>query len=123
MSKRMTFKFLAAAATASLLALAWLFAAASPAPAAATKVRTVPIVMADPGCHWFLVGGQKKVSLTVNGPTAFRNLDEAALVFKGTSFVRKVAVGKTITVAKPGVYHITMVGQHSDDNHLKLTVK
>jgi len=33
-----------------------------------------------------------------------------------------VGVGKTITVSKPGTYHITMVGQAPDDNHLVLVV-
>lgn len=91
--------------------------------ATAAKAQVVPIAMRDPGCHWFAVGGKYQTKLVVNGKTAFRNLDEAALVFKGKGFARRVAVGKTLAVAKPGLYHITMVGQHRGDNVLTLVVK
>jgi len=120
MSKRVTIYFLITAAAAA--ALAFTSGAASAAPGAA-KLRVVPIVMKDPGCHWFGVGGKNLARLTVNGKTAFRNLDEAAVIFKGKNFRQRLAVGKTLAIATPGTYHITMVGQHPDDNNLLLVVK
>lgn len=126
MSARITISLLAAAVAAVLVAAASSMAAASSssaASAASAKPKLVPIVMADPGCHWFRVNGKNTAKLVVKGPTAFRNLDEAALIFKGNGSTRNVAVGKTLTVSKRGVYHITMVKQHSDDNHLLLVVK
>jgi hypothetical protein len=94
---------------------------AGSSPAHAKKV--VPIVMHDPGCHWFSVGGKLKTALTVKGATTFLNQDEAALIFKGKGLRHKVAVGKSITVTKAGHYKIWMVKQPSDDNILKLVVK
>jgi hypothetical protein len=88
----------------------------------ASAAGTVPIVMHDPGCHFFNVNGKLLSKLTVSGKTTFRNLDEAALVFKGTSFAKKLAVGKTLALTR-GTYHITMVGQAADDNHLLLVIK
>jgi hypothetical protein len=125
MSKRVTISLLVVTAAAVALAALSGMASASPAASAskAAKLRVVPIVMHDPGCHWFMVGGKYKLSLTVKGATVFRNVDEAALIFKGKNFVRKLAVGKSLTVAKPGTYHITMVDQAPDDNHLVLVVK
>ena len=122
MSKRVNISFLTTAAAASALALTSGVATAS-ASSAAAKAPVVPIVMKDPGCHWFSVGGKTLTRLTVNGKTAFRNLDEAALVFKGKNFSRHLAIGKTLAIATPGTYHITMVGQKPDDNHLLLVVK
>lgn len=124
MSKRVTIYILAiAAATASLALTAGVASASSAPSASATKLSVVSIVMADPGCHWFSVAGKNKARLVVNGATAFRNLDEAAVVFTGKNFTKRVAVGKTLAIAKAGVYHINMVGQHGDDNHLVLVVK
>lgn len=123
MSKRVTIYFLAiGAATASLALTAGVATASSPSSASAAKLRVVSIVMADPGCHWFSVAGKNKARLAVNGPTAFKNLDEAALVVTGKNYLRHVAVGKSLAIAKPGVYHIKMVGQHPDDNNLVLVV-
>jgi hypothetical protein len=85
--------------------------------------KVVPIVMRDPGCHWFSNRGKFTKRLVVHEATAFLNQDEAALVFKGNGATRHVAVGKTITVSKRGTYTITMVKQAPDDNHLKLIVK
>ena len=121
---RVTIHLLATAAAAALLAVG-----AGAATAAATTTHTanspkvIQIAMKDPGCHWFLVGGKYLKSLTVPGAATFRNTDEAALVFKGNGFTKRLAVGKTLRVAKAGVYHITMVGQAPDDNHLLLVVK
>ena len=126
MSKRVTTYLLTAAAAAVLLAVTSGIATASsaaPASAATANPRVVTIAMRDPGCHWFLVAGKYKARLTVTGQTAIRNLDEDAVIFTGTNFVKRVAVGKSLTVAKPGVYHIKMVGQHPDDNNLLLVVK
>ena len=114
MKKTATTLLAAAAAAAALLAVGAGSAAAA---------GTVPIIMKDPGCHWFLVGGKSLAKLSVSGATSFRNLDEAALIFKGKSFNKRVAIGKTLAIAAPGTYHITMVGQHPDDNNLLLVVK
>ena len=119
MSKRVTISFLIAGVAAGALALTGV---ASAAPGAA-KVKVVPIVMKDPGCHWFSVGGKNLAKLSVSGATAFRNLDETTLIFKGKSLNKRVPVGKTFAVTAPGTYHITMVGQPSDDNTLLLVVK
>jgi hypothetical protein len=118
MTKRLAVYVLLAALTGTLLASGVALASSGKA---APKV--VPIVMADPGCHWFSVNGKKSLKLVVTGARTFRNLDEAALVFVGKKFHKQVAVGKSLTIAKRGVYHITMVGQAPDDNHLVLVVK
>ena len=111
-----------AAAIAALALTAGVAAASSAAPASAgaVKVRTVTIPMHEPGCHAFFVGGKYLTRLVVHGKTAFRNLDEAALVFTGSHFRRRVAVGKTLVIAKRGVYKIKMVGQEPEDNTLTL---
>lgn len=83
---------------------------------------TLTVVMKDPGCHWFSVGGKLKTTTSVAGPVKLANYDEAAIRIAGAGAVKKVAVGKTIVLAR-GHYAITMVGQASDDNHLKLTVR
>jgi len=126
MNKRVIIYLLTTVAAAATLALTFGAAtgsSATPASAAAAKLRVVKIVMADPGCHWFSVAGKKQARLVVNSTTAFQNLDEAALVFTGKNFLRHVAIGKSLAIAKPGVYHIKMVGQHPDDNNLVLVVK
>jgi len=89
---------------------------------AATTPRTVTVAMHDPGCHWFLVGGAYKQSLSVSGPVSLVNFDEAALRVVGPSGVKLDPVGKNLTLGR-GVYHITMVKQATDDNHLVLTVR
>jgi hypothetical protein len=86
-----------------------------------SSTKTVTIVMRDPGCHWFAVGKAYKTSLTVKGPINLRNFDEAALIVAGRHSVKLDPVGKQVAL-KQGVYKITMVGQASDDNHLKLVV-
>jgi len=124
MSKRVTIYFLAVAAAAASLALTAGVASASSTPSAsAAKLRVVSIVMADPGCHWFSVAGKNQARLVITSKTAFRNQDEAALVFTGKNYLQRLAVGKSLAIAKPGVYHIKMVGQHPDDNNLVLVVK
>ena len=83
--------------------------------------KAVTVVMHDPGCHWFSVGGKLQAKASVAGPVSLKNYDEAAIKIAGAGAVKKVAVGKSILLGK-GHYTITMVGQASDDNHLKLTV-
>lgn len=123
MTRPTTISLAAALAVAATMAVGTGVAGASNASNAATaNVKTVKIVMADPGCHWFSVAGKNRASMSVKGATAFLNLDEAALIFKGQGFSKHLAVGQKLTITKPGKYVITMVGQHSDDNHLKLTV-
>jgi len=87
----------------------------------AQAVKTVTVVMHDPGCHWFSTGGKFTTKLTVHGPVALANLDEAALMVMGPKGMQLDKVGKKV-VLSPGTYRITMVGQAPDDNHLKLVV-
>jgi hypothetical protein len=82
----------------------------------------VTVVMKDPGCHWFSVAGKLKTKLAVAGPARLFNVDEAALKIVGNGTVKHVGIGKTITL-RHGTWAITMVGQHADDNHLKLIVR
>jgi hypothetical protein len=87
-----------------------------------TTGTKVTVVMKDPGCHWFSVAGKLKTKLTVAGPARLFNVDEAALKIVGNGTVKHVGIGKTITL-RHGTWAITMVGQHADDNHLKLIVR
>jgi hypothetical protein len=87
----------------------------------AHALKTVTVVMHDPGCHWFSTAGKFTTKLTVHGPVALANLDEAALKVAGPKGVQFDRVGQKL-VLSPGVYRVTMVGQASDDNHLKLVV-
>lgn len=104
--------------TALLTVVAALVFAAS----ASAAPKTVTVAMKDPGCHWFLVAGKYKTSLAVHGTVRLLNTDEAALRIMGTGGMKLDRVGKTVAL-KRGVYHITMVGQAPDDNHLLLTVR
>ena len=88
---------------------------------AAAPVRNVNVVMKDPGCHWFQTNSGLKTRLAVKGPMMLTNMDEAALVIAGPSGTTHEAVGAHVRLAR-GTYAITMVGQASDDNHLKLQV-
>jgi hypothetical protein len=106
-------------AVTALLVLGASQALARPSHAQATK--TVNVVMHDPGCHSFAVGSAYKTTLSVKGPVELRNLDEAALKVAGAKGTKLDGVGKQLVLAR-GVYHITMVGQAPDDNHLKLVV-
>ena len=122
MTRPLTLSILATAVAAGALALGAGAAGAASTTTSATQAKPVPIVMGDPGCHWFSVAGKKMASLSVKGPTSFKNFDEAALIFTGKGFTKHLAIGKTLTITKAGKYTITMVGQASDDNHLKLVV-
>jgi hypothetical protein len=103
------------------LLLTGLFALVFALPASAAPV--VPIVMKDPGCHWFKVGNKYSVRYVSHGAVTIQNLDEAALKFRGPGGTRLAAVGKLITLKAKGTYVVTMVGQVRGDNILKLTVK
>ncbi len=103
------------------LVIVGLFALIFVLPASAAPV--VPIVMKDPGCHWFKVGSKLTAKYVAHGSIAIQNLDEASLKFVGPGGTRVEKVGKTMTLKSKGVYRITMVGQAKDDNHLTLTIK
>jgi len=106
----------------TLLALA-VCAIGLAAGSASATTRTVTVGMKDPGCHWFVVSGKYLTKYTVAGPVSLKNFDEAALRIVGPKGVVTIEkVGKA-TLLKPGLYHITMVGQAADDNHLVLTVR
>jgi hypothetical protein len=106
-------------AVAGLLALAGGQAVAA---ARHASVKTVSVVMHDPGCHWFTAGGKYVKTLTVKGPVALANYDENTLLVAGASGIKHDPMMKKITL-QPGTYRITMVKQASDDNTLKLFVK
>jgi hypothetical protein len=90
---------------------------------AASAGSSVQIRMKDPGCHWFYVGGKYKLNYSTRGPITIQNLDEATLKFVGPGGTKFDKVGKSLTLRLRGAYHITMVGQAPDDNHLKLVIR
>jgi hypothetical protein len=84
--------------------------------------KTLKIVMADPGCHWFMRHGKHTTTATVKGQARLVDLDEAALKVVSRHGARRIAMGKSIVVGH-GHYVIMMVGQAVDDNYLRLTVR
>jgi hypothetical protein len=111
---------IAAAAALAVTALA----APAAKQAQARRVHKLTIVMHDPGCHWFAVRHGFKKSVSVRGIAVVKNIDEAALIFKTpTGHRAKLPVGKSFTIKKPGLYHITMFHQAPDDNHLLLRIR
>jgi hypothetical protein len=84
--------------------------------------QTLRIVMHDPGCHWFQIGGKFTRTATVTGSVRLVDMDETTLKVASRSGMRYIRVGKSLTV-KRGNYVIMMVGQAVDDNYLKLTVR
>ena len=88
----------------------------------AVALKTVTVVMHDPGCHWFSTANKFTTKLSVKGPVALLNLDEAALKIVGPAGVKREAIGKKLVLTR-GSYRITMVGQESDDNTLTLRVR
>jgi len=97
---------------------------AAPAGAAPT---TLIVAMKDPGCHWFYTGGGPNnrryvTSVTRSGSVTLLNLDEAALIVKGPGGTKTERVGAKLTLTAKGTYHLTMVKQASDDNHLSLKI-
>jgi hypothetical protein len=103
------------------LLLIGLFALVFALPASAAPV--VPIVMKDPGCHWFSVKGKLTLRYVSRGPVTIQNFDEAALRFAGPTGTRLEKVGASLTFKAKGTYHVTMVGQARHDNKLTLVVK
>jgi hypothetical protein len=125
MSKRISIYLLATALAVAALAATAGIAAASPA---APSKSLLTIAMKDPGCHWFYTGGgssNRKYSLKVvrTGPVTLLNLDEAAMIIKGPGGTKMQPVGKKLTLKAKGTYHLTMVKQAPDDNHLVLVLK
>lgn len=95
---------------------------AAGAPNHVSAVKTVRIVMADPGCHWFSIGGKLKTTLSVKGPVTIANHDVGTLKIAGHGTLKRDPVGKTSAALSRGVYRITMAGQAPDDNTLRLVV-
>jgi hypothetical protein len=122
MTRRFPIYFLAVVAAVAV-AVSAASASSARAHVHAIKTKTVTIAMHDPGCHWFLDRGKYYKSASVHRGTTFRNLDEAAMIVKGKGFKKHIPVGKTLKLKKAGVYHLTMVKQAPDDNHLLLIVK
>ena len=50
------------------------------------------------------------------------NLDEAAMIVKGPGGTKIERVGTKLTLTAKGTYHLTMVKQAPDDNHLILKI-
>jgi len=84
--------------------------------------RTLMVVMHDPGCHWFRIDGKDTRTASVAGPIRLKDLDENTLKIASKTKMRYVHVGKSIVLSR-GNYVIMMVGQASNDNYLKLTVR
>jgi hypothetical protein len=87
-----------------------------------TAPKTLKIVMHDPGCHWFQLGHKLTTKATVTGRVKLVNFDEAALKVASRHGMKHIAMGKSLVVGR-GSYVIMMVGQATDDNYLKLTVR
>lgn len=89
----------------------------------ATAPKTLQIVMHDPGCHSFKVGGTFAKTATVKAARVrLVDLDEGALKVASRQGTRQIPVGSSIVIGR-GNYVIMMVGQAVDDNYLKLTVR
>ena len=110
----------------AVLGFAASLVAVSAAPAGTSKAPLI-IAMKDPGCHWFYVGGgpnnrKYAKSVTRVGPVTLLNLDEAAMIIKGPGGTKIQKVGAQLTLKAKGIYHLTMVKQAPDDNHLVLKI-
>ena len=91
-------------------------------PSHVSAPKTLTVVMHDPGCHWFSIGGKFTTTASVAGPIRVANFDMAALKLTSRHGLQRVAIGRSLLLAR-GHYLITMVGQAPDDNNLKLTVR
>ena len=103
------------------------FAVATSSASGAASTAPLIIAMKDPGCHWFYTGGGPNnrryvTSVTRSGPVTLLNLDEAAMIIKGPAGTKTEPVGAKLTLKAKGIYHLTMVRQAADDNHLTLKV-
>lgn len=87
-----------------------------------TAPKTLKVVMHDPGCHWFQLGHKLTTKATFTGRVKLVNFDEAALKVASRHGMQRIAMGKSLVVGH-GRYVIMMVGQATDDNYLKLTVR
>ena len=87
-----------------------------------TAPKTLQIVMHDPGCHSFMVGGKFAKTATANGRVRLLNLDETTLKVASRNGIRHIPVHHSIVVGR-GHYVIMMVGQAVDDNYLRLAVR
>ena len=87
-----------------------------------TAPKTLKIVMHDPGCHWFMQGGKFTTKAAITGRVRLLNFDEDTLKVAARSGAHYIKVGKSLVVGR-GHYVIMMVGQATDDNYLKLTVR
>ena len=115
--------------SSAVLAFAALLASATSGAAAAPSKAPLMIAMHDPGCHWFYVGGgpnHRKFakSVTRSGPVTLpqprRGGDDhqrPRREHQGRAGWREVDALKA-----KGIYHLTMVRQAADDNHLTLKV-
>lgn len=81
------------------------------------------VIMKDPGCHWFKVGGKLLKTVAHSGPVRLVNYDEAALKIKGPGGTKLERVGAKLKLTAKGIYKIKMVGQHPHDNTLTLKIK
>ena len=63
-------------------------------------VKTLRIVMRDPGCHWFKVGGKFTTTATFRGRVRLVDLDAAALKVASRHGMRTIPVGKAIVVGR-----------------------
>jgi hypothetical protein len=86
------------------------------------RAKILTVVMHDPGCHWFSIHGKLTTKASVAGPIRLKNLDEAALKVASRHGLRRIPVGRSIRLTR-GHYVVMMVGQASDDNYLRLTVR
>jgi hypothetical protein len=87
-----------------------------------TTPKTLKIVMRDPGCHWFKVGGRFTTKAAFTGRVRLVNFDEATLKVAARSGAHYIKIGKSLVLGH-GNYVIMMVGQAPDDNYLRLTVR
>lgn len=88
----------------------------------AAPVRTFKVVMHDPGCHWFQIGGKDVKTASVAGAVRLLNYDIGTLKVASRTGMKLVPVGKSRVFGR-GHYVVMMVGQAVDDNYLKLTVR
>ena len=87
-----------------------------------TAPKTLKVVMHDPGCHWFQVGHKLTTKARLTGRVKLVNFDETALKIVSRHSMHRIARGKSLVVGR-GSYVIMMVGQATDDNYLRLTVR
>ena len=92
--------------------------------ARAARLRHHWAVLSTPcSCHWFSVNGKTTTRYVSHGAVTIQNMDENTLKFVRPAGTKLDKVGKTVTLSAKGSYHITMIGQAKDDNHLLLIVK